>query len=186
MDNNPAPGWYADPYNSEYIRWWDGQAWGENIYPAPIKSPITVEDSNSFPVPSSPATYPNEFPFSAPELSTNETLPVYVEQEDYQTYAPDTQNVQPTEEFFAPAVYTSQDIILPTSAYQHSGDVKKDSVLVSTNPTDFVNDMEGMLIAKKKKRIKNLKFAIFAFLLFISGGAAVYVLSPIVNEYVNQ
>lgn len=184
MDNSPAPGWYTDPYNADYIRWWDGQAWGENIYPAPIKSPIPVEDSNSFPFPSSTATQPVGFTFSAPELAYEEHSTAEVDYMGYEETIPET--VQQVDEYVAPAVYNSQDVMLPISAYKRSGDVKKDSVLVSTDPTDFVNDTEGLLIARKKKRMKNLRVAALAVLIFAAGGIAVYFLTPIISQYLNR
>jgi Protein of unknown function (DUF2510) len=31
----PAPGWYADPTEQHFARWWDGAAWGQQVLAAP-------------------------------------------------------------------------------------------------------------------------------------------------------
>jgi hypothetical protein len=34
-----VPGWYADPWRPEALRWWDGGAWTGHIWPASVRSP---------------------------------------------------------------------------------------------------------------------------------------------------
>jgi hypothetical protein len=38
------PGWFPDPWGTEKLRWWDGQAWTPHLYPPaePAPGPVTV------------------------------------------------------------------------------------------------------------------------------------------------
>lgn len=33
--SSPSPGWYADPYGTGALRWWDGRSWTEQVAAAP-------------------------------------------------------------------------------------------------------------------------------------------------------
>lgn len=44
-ESAPAPGWYADPYGSGALRWWDGARWGEQVAPAAAPSPYAAAPS---------------------------------------------------------------------------------------------------------------------------------------------
>lgn len=35
MTGAAAPGWYADPRDGRWLRWWDGSSWTEHLHPVP-------------------------------------------------------------------------------------------------------------------------------------------------------
>ena len=40
MDEEPTPvaGWYADPHDGSYLRWWDGEAWTGHTQAYPLEA----------------------------------------------------------------------------------------------------------------------------------------------------
>lgn len=41
----PTPGWYADPSDSQLLRWWNGTQWSEHTQPMPSRPVLTDEPS---------------------------------------------------------------------------------------------------------------------------------------------
>ena len=39
MASNPPAGWYKKDQNDEFLRWWDGEAWGEQVRPLDSSEP---------------------------------------------------------------------------------------------------------------------------------------------------
>lgn len=42
-----APGWYPDPEDAQYHRWWDGSAWTDHTNRPQAESPVPVEEATS-------------------------------------------------------------------------------------------------------------------------------------------
>ncbi|MQY03965.1 DUF2510 domain-containing protein [Actinomadura macrotermitis] len=54
------PGWYADPYGSGSMRWWDGQNWTQHLNPQPAARPGAPERQP--PQQQPPQHYPQQYP----------------------------------------------------------------------------------------------------------------------------
>lgn len=35
--DRPAPGWYLDPADARWLRWWDGVRWTDAVVPGPVR-----------------------------------------------------------------------------------------------------------------------------------------------------
>ena len=40
----PTPGWYADPSDSQLLRWWNGTEWSDHTQPMPSR-PVLVQEA---------------------------------------------------------------------------------------------------------------------------------------------
>lgn len=77
----PEAGWYVDPANASFERWWGGLEWTDTTRPlrakaAPKPHPAQPVFTGNFPPPSSPATSSGGFPPAAPAAPAAGFAPV--------------------------------------------------------------------------------------------------------------
>jgi hypothetical protein len=69
------PGWYADPYDANQLRWWDGTQWSDQVSALPAIPLLPETPATTAPAPDTPASAPATVEPAPVEPATVEPLP---------------------------------------------------------------------------------------------------------------